>query len=136
MRNAAERKDIRQAEKYAKVAERARIEFIQAAMSSKQGRAWFHNLLAECHIFADPFSGEALFEAYSKGERNVGLRIYTDIVMNCADDFVVMMKEASYQEQINANRDRSPTDEYDGSEDRDWGDQGSGFAEPDGRGTQ
>lgn len=122
MRNASERKDIRRAEKLAAEIERKRIEFVVAAMSSPQGRAWFHNLLADCHIFSDPFTGEALFEAYSKGERNVGLKLYLDIVTNCPDSFVQMMREASIQETLNDRRaesdsDRDPDDEYSGGQD-------------------
>jgi hypothetical protein len=123
MRNASERKDIRRAEKLAAEIERSRVEFICAAMGTKQGRTWFHDLLAKCHIFADPFTGDALLEAYSKGERNIGLSIYLDIVTHCPDDFVAMMKEASIKEYVNDRREPDPTDdEYPGSEDDDGGD--------------
>lgn len=125
MRNAAERKDIRRAEKHAADAERARIDFICAAMSTAPGRAWFYNLLATCRVFADPFSGDALLEAHNKGQRNIGLMIYADIVGNCPDHFVTMMREASIQEQINERRakpdpdDRDAVDELDGGADGD-----------------
>jgi len=95
MYDASNRKDIRRAEKEARAAEIARIDYLKAAMSVPQGRHWFHDLLERCHIFADPFSGSALLEAYSKGERNIGLFIYGDIVNNCPDDFVQMIKEAN-----------------------------------------
>lgn len=122
MRNAAERKEIRRAEKFAAEAERARIEFIFAAMATKQGRAWFHNLLSTCAIFDGTFSGDALLEAFTKGQRNIGLMIYNDIVSNCPDQFVLMMKEANIQEQINDRRsndddDGNPDDEFGGGED-------------------
>ena len=104
MRNASERKDIRRYEKAAKLEEQNRINFVVAAMSTSAGRTYFRNLLASCHIFADPFSGDALREAYSKGERNIGLMIYNDIVTNCPDYFVLMMKEANIAEQVNERR--------------------------------
>ncbi len=124
MRNASERKDIRRAEKFAAELERKRVEFITSAMSYPSGRAWFHDLLATCHIFADPFTGDALLEAYSKGERNVGLRIYLDIVTHCPDHFVQMMREANIQETLNDRR--STADERPGESDADGGDSGSG----------
>ena len=111
--NASERKAIRRAEKLAVVAERSRIEFVQAAMSTKQGRAWFHELLVRCAIFDGSFSGDALLEAFAKGQRNVGLMIYNDIVTNCPDAFVVMMKEANIQELTNERRVESDDPESD-----------------------
>ena len=128
MRNASERKDIRRQEKAAKLRETQRIDFIIGAMSTKQGRIWFHDFLAACHIFADPFTGDALLEAYSKGERNMGLSVYRDIVGNCPDLFVQMMQEANEQEILNERRTESEsesgtdesdeyTDELDGRSD-------------------
>lgn len=105
MRNASERKDIRRYEKQAKLREINRINFIVAAMSTPAGRVWFHDFLSACHIFADPFTGDALVEAYSKGERNVGLKVYNDIVQNCPNYFIDMMKEANLAEQVNERLD-------------------------------
>jgi hypothetical protein len=121
LRNASERKDIRRAEKFAAETARARTEFVVAAMSTIQGRAWFHDLLVFCNVFDGSFSGDALFEAFAKGQRNVGLNIYNDIVGNCPDSFVQMMKEASIKEIVNERRD---SNELAGSEDGDGGDSG------------
>lgn len=121
MRNASERKDIRRAEKFAAETARARIEFVVAAMSTIQGRAWFHDLLVFCNVFDGSFSGDALLEAFNKGQRNVGLNIYNDIVGSCPDSFVQMMKEASIKEIVNERRD---SDELPGSENGDGGDSG------------
>ena len=117
MRNASERKDIRRYEKAAKLRETNRINFIVAAMSTPAGRVWFHDFLSTCHIFADPFTGDALVEAYSKGERNVGLKVYNDIVSNCPNYFIEMMKEANIAEQVNDRLDSDGTaDESDADE--------------------
>lgn len=117
MRNASERKDIRRYEKAAKLRETNRINFIVAAMSTPAGRVWFHDFLSACHIFADPFTGDALVEAYSKGERNVGLKVYNDIVTNCPNYFIEMMKEANIAEQVNDRLDSAgEPDESDADE--------------------
>lgn len=116
MRNASERKDIRRYEKAAKLRETNRINFIVAAMSTPAGRIWFHDFLASCHIFADPFTGDALVEAYSKGERNVGLKVYNDIVSNCPNYFIDMMKEANIAEQVNERIDDDGTADDDTDE--------------------
>ena len=123
MRNASERKDIRRAEKLAAEHERARIEFVVAAMATSQGRAWFHNLLSVCSIFDGSFTGDALVEAFTKGQRNIGLMVYNDIVTNCPDSFVAMMREANIQEVLNDRRAESEPadsdDEYPGGPDSD-----------------
>ena len=48
-------------------------------------------------------------EAYSKGERNVGLKVYNDIVSNCPNYFIEMMKEANIAEQVNDRIDDNGT---------------------------
>lgn len=113
MYNASERKEIRRAEKAAKQRETDRIDFVVGAMSTRQGRLWFHDMLAACHIFSDPFTGDALMEAYSKGERNMGLGIYRDLVSHCPDLFVRMMQEVNEKEIINDRASDTPdrTDE-------------------------
>ena len=111
MRNASQTKDIRRAEKAYVERERDRINFIVAAMTTSAGRTYFHELIASCRIFADPFSGDALVEAYNKGQRNIGLQLYNDIVTNCPDSFVTMMKEASIKEITDARRSEPDTDD-------------------------
>jgi hypothetical protein len=137
MYNASERKDIRRAEKAAAISARERVEFIVAAMTTKQGRSWFYEFLVSCHIFNDPFTGNALLEAYSKGERNIGLKVYNDIVTNCPRDFVLMMQEASIKDLTDERRSeyrdstdaRGASDEYTGGPDSGWDDPESGTAE-------
>lgn len=115
--DASNRKDVRRAEKAADIAERNRINYLIAAMGTLQGRVWFHDLLTACHIFADPFTGDALREAHSKGERNVGLRIYTEIVTHCPDHFVTMMKEATIHKEIQDGRRPDPAADPVGADD-------------------
>ena len=117
MYNAGDRKDIRRAEKAAKLAENLRIDFIRRAMTSADGRAWFHDLLAGCHLFSDPFSGDALIEAYSKGERNVGLRIFSDLLAQCPDQYIAMMREANERDYV-----RNTATERTGVESAGWND--------------
>lgn len=119
MANAAQRKDIRAAEKAAKAHETLRTDFLVNALSTKSGRLWFHDFLTFCHMFNDPFTGQALVEAYSKGERNVGLRVYSDIMANCPDLFVTMMQEANEREIINdrSSHRNDPEFDFDGDAD-------------------
>jgi len=128
MRNAAERKNIRKFEKLAAEADQARINFIVAAMSTAQGRTYFHGILSICNIFDGSFSSDPLLEAFTKGQRNIGLLIYNDIVTHCPDFFVTMMREASIKDLANDRRidplpgdDGSADGELSGGEDDNWG---------------
>ena len=125
MYDASDRKSIRRAEKAARQDEIARIEYLRAAMSTWQGRAWFYDLLAFCHCWADPFTGDALAEAYRKGERNVGLRIFADIIAHCPDEYIQMTREENGRR---IERDilaaRSAPAEHSGSPDPDGGVEG------------
>lgn len=131
MYDASSRKDIRAAEKAARLAERDRIHYLQAAMSTWQGRAWFCDLLEFCHLFSDPFTADALKEAYLKGERNVGLRIFADIITHCPDDYIRMMRESNARRvEADTKRNRDAIDpataERASSSDPDGGVEGSG----------
>ena len=107
MYDASNRKDIRRAEKEAARAESERVEFLRQALSSIGGRSWFHNLLEACHLFSDPFTGQALTEAYLKGERNIGLRIFADILSNCPDQYLLMMRESNARDIARSQHDSS-----------------------------
>jgi hypothetical protein len=93
--NAGSRKEVREAEKLAKVREESRRNFLIAAMSTREGRTWLYDLLEFCHLFSDPFSGQALTEAYLKGERNVGLKLFAEITQWAPDNYIQMIKEAN-----------------------------------------
>ena len=110
MYDASNRKDIRAAEKAAKLSELNRVNFLVAAMSTAQGREWFYDLLEFCHIFNDPFSGQALLEAYRKGERNVGLRLFSDILTHCPDSYAQMIREENGRRTERAVRDSRRND--------------------------
>ena len=115
--NAAERKSIRAAEKAAREAEQERVNFVVAAMSTKQGRSWFYGILEFCSVFSDPYYEDQYYSNLRKGQRSIGLMVYNDIVTNCPDYFLTMMAEAKLKEQANDRRTSVPTDDYDGTAD-------------------
>lgn len=127
MYDASNRKDIRRAEKAARIAEAERINYLKAAMSTIAGRNWFHALLESCHIFNDPFTADPLREAYSKGERNVGLRLFSDIIAHCPDYYILMMREANARriEQSIADARPDTLAELSGGQDLGWDVEGS-----------
>ena len=120
--NAADRKSIRRKEKAAKLAEANRQAVVVSLMSTAFGREWVWDTLAQCHCFSTTFSGDALSSAFAEGERNVGLRLLSDILQACPDQYIQAQRESN---------ERSSLDERRSSPESDGGDTGSGIARPD-----
>lgn len=109
MYNAANRKDIRRAEKSAALVEARRKHVISSLMQHIDGRAYVHERLAAAHVFSSSFTGDALTSAFAEGERNQGLQLLNDVISSCPDLYVLMMKEANERtlaDTARAERDR------------------------------
>ena len=112
--NAADRRDIRKAEKEAKLRELQRREIVTGIMSVSPGRDWMLDVLEFCHIFATSFSSESLNMAFAEGQRSVGLRLLGDIMSACPDSYVQMMRERNERDAARSNS-RSSRDHSNGS---------------------
>jgi hypothetical protein len=106
MYNAAQRKDVREAEKSARIAERQRHEIIKGIMSLGPGRQWMHDLLAVCHVFASSFVPDPCATAFNEGQRSIGLRLLVDIMESCPDNYILMMREETVRRQVEENKTR------------------------------
>ncbi len=114
--NASDRKQVRAAEKAAERMDIAKIDFLKSMLGSPGGRLWFYDLLESCHLFSDPFTGNPYQEAFLKGERNVGLRIFADITAHCPDQYISMMKDANVRRsELNAAINPDPASGYGGA---------------------
>jgi hypothetical protein len=120
MYDASNRKDIRRAEKEAHQAEVRALDYLKAAMTIPAGRAWFFDLLEECHCFNEVPNWEPYQEMYYKGMRNVGLRVFAQITAHCPDDYILMMKEANARRIERDIRDNRTAAEQSGGEDAGW----------------
>lgn len=133
MNNAANRKDIRKAEKADKLFEINDREAVTSIMSTLPGRSWMFRRLEACHCFNDPFTGDALHEAYRKGERNFGLQLLAQIMAYCPEQYIQMTREAN--DRYNSDhRDAStsPATEQPGGEDGNGGVEASELDNPTG----
>ena len=102
--NAGERKDVRKAEKAARIAARDDRDAIVSIMSDTFGRAWMWRKLEAARIFADPFTGDALVEAFNKGYRSFGMNLLSDIMLHCPQMYLKMTEEANVR-RINDDND-------------------------------
>ena len=91
--NAGDRKQVREAEKRAKLFNRQRMEFIRTSLTTEQGRRFFWNILEVCHIFQLSYAGDEVNVIFREGERSIGLYILNDIMAICPEKFVEMMQE-------------------------------------------
>lgn len=109
--NNSNRKNIREAEKSAKLAEGNRIAYTKTIMSDLFGRAWMHDLLTRCCMFHSPMAvGFPDATSWNIGKQDIGRRIYDDIVTNCPSDYALMMTEASTKDEANGRRYESGND--------------------------
>lgn len=115
--NAAERKDVRKAEKAAKLADRQRAEIVSGIMSVAPGRAWMLDRLESASVFATTFNPDALQMAFAEGNRNQGLQLLNDIMQHCPEQYVLMMRERNERDAA-----RSTPSERAGSQEPDGGD--------------
>src|SRR5215510_15756302 len=121
--DASNRRDVRTAQKLAKVAEQQRKEIMNGIMSVTPGRKWMCELLETCHIFATSFSDSQLRMAFMEGQREIGLRMLSDIMAACPDQYVEMMRErnarSSTDEARFSRRSAADTDGRDSNADSD-----------------
>lgn len=126
--NAGERKSIRNAEKLAKITEQQHREAVIAIMTTRNGRAWIERKLSDAHIFYEEFTGNALREAFQKGQRSFGLSLLADIHRFCPEEYLTMMREKNERDSRDLNDARSnnsaPGSEHSGSPDTNGGVEG------------
>lgn len=104
--DASNRKAIRLAEKALVERERAKIDYLCAAMSTPQGRLWFHDLLADCGIGNETPIFEPIKDYYTSGRRSVGLQIRALLETHCPDQYIQMMKDEHVRLAAAAERSR------------------------------
>jgi hypothetical protein len=93
--NAADRKQIRAAEKAAAISARERGEVVIALMSTAPGRRFVWDRLADASIFATTFSTDPIQMAFNEGQRNQGLTLLDEIIRSCPDQFILAMRESN-----------------------------------------
>lgn len=81
-----------QRKKYART-RATRLHFVEAAMTTQEGRAWFYDVLLFCKVFANPYQDDPYKTAFTCGERNVGLNILSDIQEAASENYVKMISE-------------------------------------------
>src|SRR5882762_6994653 len=102
------RKDIRRAEKAAKLAEANRIAYIKRIMSDTAGREWLHTHLNSCYVFGEAFVRSAPdATAWNLGRQSVGKQLFADVITHCPTQYVQMMQEAAQKDMVHDSGDKT-----------------------------
>ncbi len=76
--------------------EKERLDVVAAIMASPSGRAWIWSELVAARIFATTFvSGDPMASAFAEGERNGGLRLFSQVMKAAPDNYIIMAREAA-----------------------------------------
>lgn len=89
----SDRESVNKARKKASRTRADRLHFVQAAMTTEQGRAWFYDLMVRCKTFSTPFSDDPYVTANKCGMQNIGYTILDDIQTAAPEYYLQMVKE-------------------------------------------
>lgn len=91
--NTAEPEQVNKARKRESRNRATRLQFVEAAMTTEQGRAWFYDILVRCKTISTPFSHDPYDTAFKCGMQNIGLMILDDIQTAAPSDYMKMITE-------------------------------------------
>lgn len=93
--NASDRKQVREAEKSARLADQNRGAVIADLASRESGRRYLWDRIAEAGVFSTTYHDNPQRMAYSEGQRAVGLALLNDFMSYAPDNFIQAMRESN-----------------------------------------
>lgn len=91
--HASAEEDVARAEEKQELLQRLRDEALKELLSTRKGRDYYWHLLGLTGLFETSFATNALQMAKNEGERNIGLRLLTDLMRVSPDTYPLMVKE-------------------------------------------
>jgi hypothetical protein len=95
--DASDPKQVKKREAAQAFRESEQRKVLKELLDKPAGRAWLWDLLVLAHVFETSFSENPHRMAWNEGERNLGLRLLTQITTVSPDAFVQMMRENGSQ---------------------------------------
>ena len=92
VKNAADPKQIKEAEEKVKVAEHNQDADMLFLLQTEQGQRVFWDLLSFCGVYRSSFNHSGSITNYNEGMRSVGLKLLADITKSAPDILIGMMK--------------------------------------------
>jgi hypothetical protein len=88
-------------------------------VKTQAGRTFVWNKLTNSHVFTSIINDNPIRMAFNEGRRDAGLELLGQIMKNCPDEFILMMREANERDSA-----RSAANESAGNKDGNGSDQG------------
>lgn len=93
--DASSKADVAAIKEKSKSADETHSDDIKWMMNDPRGRRIAWDLMSKCHVFESSFSPNLSQTNFNEGERNVGLRLFNDIMENASDQYMRMAEENS-----------------------------------------
>ncbi|MCJ7050770.1 MULTISPECIES: hypothetical protein [Klebsiella pneumoniae complex] len=61
---------------------------------TEYGRRFIWRLIEQAGVWRTTYTGEALSAAFAEGKRNTGLKVFSDVMEACPDQYLAMAGEA------------------------------------------
>ena len=119
--NAADRKSVRKKEKAARQAELRRQQVVRELMSTRDGREWVWDKIADCGVFSKVSIGDPHMLAMFTGHRNAGVDLLNEVMLFCPDNFILAMRENN-ERHAPSDTDRRSDGDDSGAREEDIGD--------------
>lgn len=99
-RNAADEGQVQEAAKDMKLRKEREANELAAVLNLPEGRRYIWRLLEFCGVYKTSFTGSSE-TFFLEGQRNVGLRVVTEIMTAYPEAYLLMMKENRKGEESN-----------------------------------
>lgn len=114
--NAANPKQVRRAQKQARVRDREDGDVVRMLMRDYHGRRWVWDKLASAGIFQTTFNAESPYiTSFTEGRRSFGLELLANIMQHCPDEFIQAQREANERASTDDARNARDSDDSDTS---------------------
>lgn len=99
VKNAADEGQVKDAEKKAKSQREQELEDVRSLLATQHGRRFIWRYLSACGVFTSSWNHSGSIMCFNEGQRNIGLKLLSDVNEASPDAYLVMMKEAKEGEK-------------------------------------
>jgi hypothetical protein len=93
VKNAADEEQVREAKGKAKLGRDRELDDVREILSSPAGRRFYWRYLEECKLYKQCADHSGSWTYFNEGQRNIGLKLLSDLNEACPEAYLVMLKE-------------------------------------------
>lgn len=93
VKNAADKDQVRRAQKKEQSDHERRLNDLRYVLNDRRGRRFLWKTMSDCGIFQTSFSSSTNVTFFNEGQRNVGLKILSDLNEAAPEVYVLMCEE-------------------------------------------